>query len=346
MTDLIGDPLFQLNLMLWLSLPQPAGGRITPILHDAGFKAHWISPKLTLSQEIAEKLRQKGIRSNQSVAPDLMLKRSGEDQFVLVECKKSGFGLDSIKPTKQAVGLLVMQGDVLRDAAAGLRKDKWSSHLVYVVNDDDREPLSVTLHELTVAIEQAACTANDFDTWGLIQKDDGVYINFGQAPCFDNPELCGAKRVLEGRAQPLLDLIPVDITVSTPNKEAKIRLQERFRTSLMASIPRILTQEPMVIDLEQVWKRAVIVWDIWRCRDTKRYLIREAKKWFGSVLDNLEEKAKYERHVIGSRVEIAGLTDEGRRLLVKEIQSSRVRKSEILREYTQEQLNFSSDDDN
>ena len=69
MTDLIGDPLFQLNLMLWLSLPQPAGGRITPILHDAGFKAHWISPKLTLSQEIAEKLRQKGIRSNQSVAP-------------------------------------------------------------------------------------------------------------------------------------------------------------------------------------------------------------------------------------------------------------------------------------
>lgn len=78
----------------------------------------------------------------------------------------------------------------------------------------------------------------------------------------------------------------------------------------------------------------------------KRYLIREAKKWFGSVLDNLEEKAKYERHVIGSRVEIAGLTDEGRRLLVKEIQSSRVRKSEILREYTQEQLNFSSDDDN
>lgn len=337
-TELIGDPLFQLNLMLWISFPQPPGGRFTPVLYDAGYKVQWISPKLSLSQEILGKLRKGEINSNRSVCPDLVLKQIDDDKFVLVECKSSGFSSESTT-AKQAFGMLVMQGNQLRDSVGGPRTDKWFSQLVYVVKSHDRVKLNATLGELAEAVDQAACASNEFDTWGLIQKNDGVYLNFGQAPCLNISGSCPV-RVLEGEQQDYrpLYLIPVDINISKPDKLTLRGLQERFRSSFLAYLPRILKDDPLAINIEHIWKRAVELWDIWEDKATKRYLIREGRKWLLRLLKHLKHKIDLEWRITDKKIKVSGLTAEERIVLLKEIQSSKIRKSDKL--YEQLSLDF------
>ena len=47
-TDLVSDPLFQLNVLLWLTQPLPQGSALVPLLYQQGFTVYAISPALAL----------------------------------------------------------------------------------------------------------------------------------------------------------------------------------------------------------------------------------------------------------------------------------------------------------
>jgi hypothetical protein len=46
-TEVISDPLFQLNVLLWLTQPLAEASAITPLLYQRGFSVYAISPALT-----------------------------------------------------------------------------------------------------------------------------------------------------------------------------------------------------------------------------------------------------------------------------------------------------------
>jgi len=50
--ELIGDPLFQLNALLWLTQPLPHGDRITPLFYQHGFTVYAIAPLLPVPLDL------------------------------------------------------------------------------------------------------------------------------------------------------------------------------------------------------------------------------------------------------------------------------------------------------
>lgn len=87
---LIGDSLFQTNLVLWML--QPSGGPpVRPVLRDAGFSLRAIEPTLGLPIPLAGQLQARGIAFADPVSPDVMLQDANQG-LVLVECKRSLFG--------------------------------------------------------------------------------------------------------------------------------------------------------------------------------------------------------------------------------------------------------------
>ena len=43
-TEVISDPLFQLNVLLWLTQPLAEASAITPLLYQRGFSVYAITP--------------------------------------------------------------------------------------------------------------------------------------------------------------------------------------------------------------------------------------------------------------------------------------------------------------
>ena len=97
MDSVVRDPLFQLNLVLWLAQPLPKiEGQLlslplpNPILHQHGFSVYAVAPKLLLPERLVLEARQSGIPIQPSGRPDVVLQKQNR-AFSLVECKASSF---------------------------------------------------------------------------------------------------------------------------------------------------------------------------------------------------------------------------------------------------------------
>jgi len=83
-TELLRDPLFQLNIILWLTQPMPPQGSITPLLHQKGFSVYAIAPTLSVPPGIALAVQRSSLQTQQRVRPDVVLKSETDLKFVLV----------------------------------------------------------------------------------------------------------------------------------------------------------------------------------------------------------------------------------------------------------------------
>src|SRR5881296_3799088 len=93
--DPVSDPLFQLNVMLWLTQPLPQGSQIVPLLHQRGFSVYAISPALVVPLDIQLAARTAQIALQSSGRPDVVVTHEEERKFAFTECKAISFGPDS-----------------------------------------------------------------------------------------------------------------------------------------------------------------------------------------------------------------------------------------------------------
>src|SRR5438093_477808 len=91
-TDLIRDPIFQLNAVLWLAQPLPPEFPITPVLRHAGFDVHSIAPPLAPPPDVLLALAESGLPHQRSCHPDVILERDADRLFLVIECKANSFG--------------------------------------------------------------------------------------------------------------------------------------------------------------------------------------------------------------------------------------------------------------
>ncbi len=69
--QLCGDPLFQLNLAIWLSQANP-GSAVRPIFYDNGFTIYSIGTLLAVPPDIRLHLNESGIDCQGGSAPDIV----------------------------------------------------------------------------------------------------------------------------------------------------------------------------------------------------------------------------------------------------------------------------------
>src|SRR5207248_1937218 len=149
--ELLGDPLFQLNTLLWLAQPLPAGAEIAPLLHRQGFTVYAVAPHLPLPPDLQLSAQEAGLRVQPGTRPDVVLTHAATNRYAFVECKRSSFGPSTTTAT-QALTLIVLSGPRSADIMAVPVTEALSA---FLVPDSQRELLANTLcvlsQELTAA---------------------------------------------------------------------------------------------------------------------------------------------------------------------------------------------------
>src|SRR3989338_8016764 len=114
---IIGDHLFQMNLILWLAQPIGMNIGLRAILAESGYSVYSIAPSLALPIPIRQRIREKNINAQDGCSPDIILGKEKSNFFLLVECKKQSFGPDS-STSEQARTLLLLDGQILGESLA------------------------------------------------------------------------------------------------------------------------------------------------------------------------------------------------------------------------------------
>ena len=121
--------LFQLNVLIWATLPQPSSAPVNPILRNLGYSLFSIEqplePSITQRASLQERM------PPVIIAPvaDVLLENPRQSHFVVMECKPSSFGVESYE-TRQARGFILAGGDI---AYRGLPTTAGSAEVCYVV---------------------------------------------------------------------------------------------------------------------------------------------------------------------------------------------------------------------
>ena len=181
-SQLIADPLYQINLCLWMLQPS-TGVVVKSILRDSGYTLVDIEPPIPLLSELADSLCERGISLSDPVRPELLIV-SGDREFVLVECKKSMFGSEpqpgmGDSQWKQARSLLLQAPKVLATALA--LTDVHETHVLYLACHDASVDQTEGLRAISGALQEQGYEVADFGLIGLVADDRRVMLRSGYA---------------------------------------------------------------------------------------------------------------------------------------------------------------------
>ena len=145
--SLCKDPLFQLNLAIWLTQPQPPDNvAIDPIFYRSGLSIYSIGPLLSLPPEVRINAFEK-LDCQDKACPDLVLMNSERIKICLLECKASSFGIRS-NTARQARTLLLMAGPIVSDILGLGRNWRNCGILCYLIGPNQSGQLEDTLQTL------------------------------------------------------------------------------------------------------------------------------------------------------------------------------------------------------
>lgn len=165
MTDPSGDPLYQLNAVLWMLQPLPnPSSAVHAVLHHQGYSVRSIGQSLTASAELERRLAV-DLELRGAPAPDALASAPAGDPWPVFECKRSSFGPESTS-SKQASKILARSAD-LSLAMGGPPDMRVDGCTAYVTRDAEAPALQATLDELGSALDSAGVTAAPACTVGL-----------------------------------------------------------------------------------------------------------------------------------------------------------------------------------
>lgn len=154
---LINDPLYHVNLVLWMLQPATGAG-VEPLLQKAGYQLFQIEPELSFPVELTASLQKNGIAHSQPVNPDLLLS-SASGEYIPLECKSRMFGSQpqpggGDSQVKQARSLLLLAPSILNSALAFQSGQVKSSHVLYLSVYEPAVPQTKGLAEITKELKK------------------------------------------------------------------------------------------------------------------------------------------------------------------------------------------------
>lgn len=258
------DPVFQLNVVLWMLQPMHQG-HVTPrpVLHEVGYAVKWIGAPLTAPAEVERKLATEvGIRGTPQ--PDVFASGPPGGSWPVMECKASAFAPDS-STAQQARNILARTSDVTLPAGAAPEELVVGAG-VWVTRMEESAALGLTLATLQGELETAGLVPPSAGVIGLSSSDDGVTVQHtvGELPSPMEEALSDpvtvVPRVDSAEAVPRpLYIIPFDPGVTQHPAEARRCLQilqERARMEAASKIGRAQIPANLVLDGQELLKGA------------------------------------------------------------------------------------------
>ncbi|MFP4512936.1 MAG: hypothetical protein ACLFRV_08340 [Acidimicrobiales bacterium] len=174
MTTPCGDPLFQLNAVLWMLQPLPTGSTaVNAVLHHQGYAVRSMGQSLTAGAELERRLAvDLGLRG--APAPDVLASAPAGDPWPIFECKRSSFGAES--STSDQASKVLARGADLSLTAGAAPGQQIAGCVVFVTRDDQAVAVQDTLDELRATLHKAGVAAASAATVG-IRVETGVGVS-------------------------------------------------------------------------------------------------------------------------------------------------------------------------
>jgi hypothetical protein len=256
LTDLAGDPIFQLNTVLWMLQHSPnRPGTFNAVLRHAGYGVRALGPKMTAPAAVEEALAKVNLSAGVP-DPDVLADAPDDAPMPVFECKRSAFTPDSTTAT-QSRKLLARASDL--SLVVGAPKGKTVPGAFVLVTRETEAPTLVN----TIEVLRAEHGTNDIPAAPgsvlSIRNDPGVGVQVtlagGDLPGPAGQVLATTQTIIEAAgdeeiARPLY-LVPFDPGVEQEQDEADLCrriLLERARMFIAAQVGRCAPPQTLVIN--------------------------------------------------------------------------------------------------
>lgn len=174
--QLIRDPIFQLNLLLWMAKEQPPAGYVTkPVFYENGFRVVYIENPFPLPQATITAVQQSQREISLGPEPELLLGRMADKVALYFEAKANSFSSESTSCI-QARGHLLAAGAAFAEVMAPLQ----SCLLCYVLPEDKRELMTSCLQELSSDLRSGGLSPGSHSTHGLAVVQQNLHYIWDQ----------------------------------------------------------------------------------------------------------------------------------------------------------------------
>lgn len=283
------DPLFQINVILWLTQPLPKDATIEPLLYEKGFMVHAISPLLTVPPDVRLAAREAHVALQDGVCPDVVLSNDISRKYSIIECKARSFSPSS-STAEQARSLFIASSRRMAEVL-GLGSEQISeSLLVFATSESERSGFDPTLTCLRSEIELKQLSAGNFSILGFLLSGADISITT------DNPGAMffGIKLGINKFAnfEPGTDprplyFIPYDPDIDQSDQErafCKRILYERFHCAINSAVGRITPPAYITIDSKSLLLDATFgMYGLWQKRESTRHMKRLCREFMTAL---------------------------------------------------------------
>lgn len=274
--DLLRDPLFQTNLVLWLAQPLPIGTDIDPILFRKGFSVSAIAPMYPLPPATRLQAESSGVRLKDGARPDVVLTNEARAAYVMVECKGNSFGTES-SSSVQARTMLLLAGPQGADVLGASPDKRLQLLLTYLTTEDCRRAMMATLEELAEELQLSHFEPGPADTLGLRFEEGALLLAVGEPAAglfsLSAGDFVVARCSSVAEVRPLY-FIPYDPDVDQCEEErafCKRVLFERIQSAVVAAIGRCTPPTEVEVTIPQLLNDATFgTYGLWQNRESAR----------------------------------------------------------------------------
>jgi hypothetical protein len=328
--ELCKDPLFQLNLAIWLAQPQPPSEfYVYPLFYESQLNIYSIGPLLTLPPDIRLAVTEK-INCQDAVRPDLIFEALGKKKFCILECKSSSFGPES-STAEQARTLLLVIGSVISEVLGIGKRGETEGILCYFIGPNNAELMKKTLKILEEEIKDK--TNLESGTYGCFEikpSQTSIILEYPEkVKIFLNLTKNSPVEIiqqLEEDTDPRpLYFIPYDPNIQQTKEEQELSrriLFERILGHMISEIGVADIPSSITFTTQELLNSATFrVYEIWEDNEAKKHVRRLVKDFLNQIMSVISEPLRESITYEPQKGWIFNLKDrEAREEILKQIQ--------------------------
>jgi hypothetical protein len=291
------DPLFQINLVIWLAQPLPENNNLNiyPIFYKSDLNIYSIGPKLALPPDIILTIQGK-IEFQNGARPDILLEAKKIKKLCFIECKSSSFGKNS-STAKQARTILIISGPIISEVLALSTIEKVKGITCFLTPSNQTELLKNTLQEIEYEINIYNLEIGDYDCFGLKTNESTISLEYSAK----------IKRLLNLIKEPPVRIvsfekncdprplyfIPYDPNINQSKEEQELCrriLLERILSHVISKIGSAIIPSSISFKTEEILNSITFgIYEIWEDNEAKKYIRGIVKQeFFGEILKTIQ----------------------------------------------------------
>ena len=276
--DPVSDPLFQLNVLLWLTQPLPQGSQIVPILHQRGFAVYAISPALGVPLDLQLAARAAQIAHQSNGRPDVVLTHEEQRKFAFTECKASSFRPDS-ETAEQARAFLLIAGSRAAEVLGLNPSQVKDSVLGYLVPENQKAGLQTALVTMGSELTSNHLPAARFTILGLQAEGDELNVSIDNVGSVFFSIPAGSHAIMKLQTDTIprpLYFIPYDPDLNQSEDErlfCKRVLFERIHSGILVAVGRATPPGDLLLKPNDLLNDAMFgMYSLWENRDSATHM--------------------------------------------------------------------------